>query len=223
VPPFTRLYRYVRFRKGHGVHSPFAFGLINKVIEEKKAFYVFEEIERILAKTIFRKKIKIKYGRLLFRLVNFFKAKSVLQIGISEGWQAMYLNAAAEQLIVLDRSKDKLVEASGLNNPLKPLRAISGEYPLAVKKAIKELPSLDILYLNVSADPVLTKNLFDRCLPYVHSNTVFVLDGIRKKEMKPVWKYISQRSDIPVTMDLCSLGLVFFDRKMYKRNYKLFF
>lgn len=223
VPSLTRIYRYIRFRKGYGVHSPFAFGLINKVIEEKRAFYVFEEIEKNYSRQYPSRKFSKKYGRLLFRLVNFFSAKTVLQIGVSEGWQAMYLHAAAHRLLVLDEDQDKLDAASKLNCDSKGLHSIPGWDLASVGKGMEALGTLDLLYLNVSHDEELTRSLFDRCLAYAHSDTVFIIDGIHKKRMKKCWRYIQERKDVPITMDLYSLGLVFFNRKMHKKNYKLFF
>lgn len=223
MPSLTRIYRYVRFRKGYGVHSPFAFGLINKVVEEKRAFYVFEEIEEIYSLRCPKIKYSSKYGRFLFRLVNFLGVKSVLQVGVSEGWQSMYLNAAAKHLIALDSEEGKLLKAVELNEDLKALQTMPGLPADQVSQAVEKLGSLDLLFLNVSSDEVQTKQLFELCLRYVHSDTVLVIDGIHKKRMKRLWDQIRQRKDISVTMDLHSLGLVFFNRKMHKKNYKLFF
>ena len=39
------LYRCLRYRKGYGVHSPFVYNLITKVIEEKCSYYSFYDIE----------------------------------------------------------------------------------------------------------------------------------------------------------------------------------
>ena len=41
------LYRGIRYRKGFGVHSPFVFNLITKVIEERCQYYSFYDIELI--------------------------------------------------------------------------------------------------------------------------------------------------------------------------------
>ena len=41
------LYRGIRYRKGFGVHSPFVFNLITKVIEEQCPYYSFGDIELI--------------------------------------------------------------------------------------------------------------------------------------------------------------------------------
>ncbi|MDR2627339.1 MAG: hypothetical protein LBC40_04825 [Dysgonamonadaceae bacterium] len=196
----VRIYRYIRFRKGFGVHSPFAFGLINKVIEETKPFYIFEEIEKNAAGRHGKLSPQKKYGRLLFRLVNFFHAETVLQIGISDPTWPEYLSAAAKHLIVVD-----------------------GNHLQAVNNILADTERLDLLFLNVSKDPELTRQLFDRCIAHVHRQTVWVVDGIHKKQMRECWKNLKKRNDVPITMDLYVLGLVFFNSDMYKKNYKLFF
>ncbi|MDR1119854.1 MAG: hypothetical protein LBM08_02940 [Dysgonamonadaceae bacterium] len=196
----ARIYRYIRFRKGYGVHSPFAFGLINKVIEEKKPFYIFEEIEKKAPGRRMKVSSPEKYGRLLFRLINFFQAKTVLQIGVSEKIWTEYLSAAAEQLVVVDQ-----------------------DYLPAMEDACKELNVVDFIFLNVSKDPELTQLLFNHCLGHVHKGTVLLIDGIHKKKMRKLWQNIKNRNDIPVTMDLYVLGLVFFNKDLHKKNYKLFF
>jgi predicted O-methyltransferase YrrM len=170
------------------------------VIEEKKPYYAFEEIEKNFSGKGRKTASQKKHGRLLFRLVNFFHAESVLQIGISEEIRTAYLSAASKHLLVID----------------------DGRLP-AVDKALSDLQAVDFIFLNVSDNPELSRQLFERCIAHVHKQTVLVVDGIHKKKMRPCWQEIVKRNDIPVTIDLCTLGLVFFNRNMYKKNYKLFF
>lgn len=48
------LYRGIRYRRGYGVHSPFVFNLITKVIEERCSYYSFYDIELIRKQLLFR-------------------------------------------------------------------------------------------------------------------------------------------------------------------------
>ena len=48
------LYRGIRYRKGFGVHSPFVFNLITKVIEERCQYYSFYDIELIRKQLLLR-------------------------------------------------------------------------------------------------------------------------------------------------------------------------
>ena len=111
------LYRSIRYRKGFGVHSPFVFNLITKVIEEKCSYYSFYDIEllrkellfregeitypdrqnkgkrktRSISEIVKRESIRPKHGALLFRLTNYFKSKNILQIGTTMGLSTLYI------------------------------------------------------------------------------------------------------------------------------------
>ena len=96
------LYRSIRYRKGFGVHSPFVFNLITKVIEEKCSYYSFYDIgkrkTRSISEIVKRESIRPKHGALLFRLANYFKSKNILQIGTTMGLSTLYLTSYATGL-----------------------------------------------------------------------------------------------------------------------------
>jgi hypothetical protein len=51
--PLTLAFKYLRYLfmaangKGHGVHSPFVFEFITRVLNDKRHFYAFDAIEKI--------------------------------------------------------------------------------------------------------------------------------------------------------------------------------
>lgn len=98
------LYRFLRYRKGFGVHSPFAFSFITKVIDERCGYYCYQDIELIRRQLIHKgnklagKDIKHTHGELLFRTVNYFKPKTLLQIGSPAGIASLYMTAYASDL-----------------------------------------------------------------------------------------------------------------------------
>jgi len=127
--PFQLAVKYIRYYlfaengKGHGVHSPFVYDLIIKVLNDDREFYVFEPIEEcrkmlkgknteitiqdfgagsriekssvrsVAAIAITSLKTK-KYGQLLFRLVNHFSPNMILELGTSLGITSSYLASA---------------------------------------------------------------------------------------------------------------------------------
>ena len=73
-----------RHRCGYGVHSPSDFFLITSVVYEKYHYYAY----RVLKERGFPAYLphyRRKVNRLLFRLVNYFRPKSLIEVGIGNG------------------------------------------------------------------------------------------------------------------------------------------
>ena len=234
-----KLYRKLRYRKGHGVHSPFIYNLITKVIEEKTPYYVFEDIENFRKELLncenpinilTAKETQTKnYGALLFRLVNFFKCSNILQIGSSTGLMSLYL------ALPLRKSCKcyALEEKTGLLDPacvfaekhsLMNLHCIEGAYAANLNRLKPEISSFDFIFINTMGNREKTQEALRLTESFIYQDTVMVIDNIRNnKAMRTLWKEIKNRQDVRLTVDLLSLGLVFFNTKLNKQHYKNYF
>lgn len=123
-----------RHRKGRGIHSPFAYELVSKVLYDrsgKTGLIKMEEIvndlkkskdtvkvkeggsgslsfnsdERRISDLVKRSSVQPKFGRLLFNLVSHYKPENIYELGTSVGVSTLYL-ALANTL-----SKVKTVES----------------------------------------------------------------------------------------------------------------
>lgn len=127
--PLTLAFKYLRYYltaangKGHGVHSPFVFEFITRVLNDKRRFYAFDGIEKIrtqllsnhstieiqdfgagsrVAKTNTRKISDIakgslkpaKYSQLLFRMIDYYGPSQIMELGTSLGITTAYLASA---------------------------------------------------------------------------------------------------------------------------------
>ncbi|MBQ9077234.1 MAG: hypothetical protein IJY31_05260 [Muribaculaceae bacterium] len=89
---YSALHRYKR-SKGYGIHSPFAFNFVLRVLREQCPYYAYDDIHyrrhraKKLAAKIFRKPHIISYSnaKMLFRITCFFSPETILQIGTSYG------------------------------------------------------------------------------------------------------------------------------------------
>jgi hypothetical protein len=62
----------------------------------------------------------------------------------------------------------------------------------------------------------------DRLLEIANSHSVLIFEGIHKDvDIFLFWKRLVKDSRTFVSFDLYYCGVVFFDKKMYKRNYKV--
>jgi predicted O-methyltransferase YrrM len=237
--PAIKLYRKLRYRKGYGVHSPFVYSLITKVIEEKASFYAFDEIEKLrkemIAERTFLSRLTLRetqhrnYGALLFRIVNFFKCRTVLQIGGSSGIMSLYLAMASPRnchCYVLERRPHLMeqvkifADAQALNG----LHFIEGDYTKNLKTVFAALKQVDLLFINdSSACPDIEQMLvsFDS---FIYAKTVLVVNNIVKdNKMRALWQKIKKHPHSRACIDLYVLGIVFFDDKLPKKNYKTYF
>jgi predicted O-methyltransferase YrrM len=109
--------------KGHGMHSPFVFEFITKILNEKTVYPAYEKVEALRnqllndntvlevddfgAGSVVDKKNKRtissiaknaakpkKFGQLLFRMVKHYQPKTVLELGTSLGITTSYLSFA---------------------------------------------------------------------------------------------------------------------------------
>jgi predicted O-methyltransferase YrrM len=134
--PFQLGLRYIKYwmkssnAKGHGVHSPFVFDLIDKVFTDDRDFYVFPLIESSREELLYNTSLievtdygagsrvnknfsrtissiaksslkPPKFGQLLFRLVNHFGSSTILELGTSLGITTSYLAAANHNGLVI--------------------------------------------------------------------------------------------------------------------------
>ena len=234
-----KLYRKLRYRKGFGVHSPFIYNLITKVIEEKMPYYVFDDIENFrkellnregLTKVLTSRETQHKnYGALLFRLVNFFKCRNVLQIGSSTGVMSLYLALPLRnscECYALEERPDLLeyVRTFAENFSLKNLHFMEGDYAENLLLLKTGNASFDFIFINTKGNSEKTSQAFSLVETFISGNTVMVIDNIRNdKAMKKQWQEIKNRPDVSLTIDLFSLGLVFFNIQLHKHHHKNYF
>lgn len=250
------LYRMLRFRGGFGVHSPFVYHLITRVIGEKCPYYAFEEIELVRRQFYYREQcfpwvsrrgrkagetrerpvgeimgreaIRPKQGALLFRLANYFQPDYILQIGASAGLATLYLTAYSRQTacVVLERVPTlapvaREVWEKGARAAI-DLRV--GEYDVLLAEALAGLPRLDFVFFNRAEESDDRDSLFDACARKAHNDTVMVIAGIRaNRTMRDFWRAVCLREEVTVTLDLYSMGIVLFNRKLHKRDYTVYF
>lgn len=243
------LYRKVRYRKGHGVHSPFAFNFITKVIDERAAYYCEDAIEltrkkisypeqrfrlpvgdgpkeeELSIQAILKKRaIKPKNGALLMRMANYFKPRTILQVGETAGFSSLYLSSYSSeaQVVVLEEqpARAALCRTVFEKHKATNIQLREGAYRDTLPITLNETTRVDFVYLDFANSVELNTYVIEQCLPHLHDRSVLVVAGIKtSKEKKEFWKQLCFRPEVSVTVDVYEFGIAFFDKKLYKRNY----
>jgi predicted O-methyltransferase YrrM len=241
------IYRKLFCRKGYGVHSPFAFNLITRVIEERCPYYFYQELamarqqllhsdrtllrqgRQVSIRTLFRKQgITQQESELLFRLANCCQPRFILTLGSSMGLIPLSLTGYASGLhcIALESEPGLAAIAHTLLQRARSRVEIeirTGACDRLFPEALEAFPQIDCLFWSKEPDAASLADFFRQSLPRIHDETVCIMEGIRTSSAKyRLWQQFRLHPKVTATIDLYTWGLLFFQPKLHQRTYKSF-
>ena len=168
-----------------------------------------------------------RLGQLLFRLVNYFRPATILELGTSLGLTTAYLAAAdsRHRVITFEGCPNVAAEARETFSKLElsNVELVEGnlDETLAPTLAALDKP-VDFVFFDGNHRHEPTLRYFELCRAKAHESSVFVLDDIHwSAEMERAWETIKARPDVRLTVDLFYLGLVFFRTSQPKQHFWL--
>lgn len=241
---FIKYYITASNGSGHGVHSPFVFDFVTEVMNDSRHFYAYDFIEQCrqdvlkdntvltikdfgagstsaksnerkvkdIAKSALKPK---KFGQLMFRIVNHFRAGTIVELGSSLGITTAYLASGningdvytfegAKQ--VADIAKQHFDDLL-----LKNIKIIQGNFDDMLESQLDKISTVDLAFVDGNHRREPTIRYFEQLLKKRNNFSVFIFDDIHwSKEMEEAWKYIQQNAAVKLTIDLFFIGIVFF-------------
>lgn len=237
----------------HAVHSPFVFNLLTKCFydRKKKPEYVilkkyrksllenkntievtdfgagskiFKSNTRQISKIAKTAGITLRRAELLFRIVQYFQPKHILEIGTSLGLatSALSLGNKNTKIITLEGCQNTMSVAQ---NQLKKINSNNIEFKVAefdtyLKNSNLKSQIFDLIYFDGNHQKQATLDYFESLLPTITNDTVWIFDDIHwSKEMQEAWKIIQNHPKVTVTIDTYQWGFVFFRREQPKEHF----
>lgn len=227
------------------MHSPFVYELVKKVLNDKHSYACYADLERT-RKALLRQEGSIevldfgagsaviktnrreisaiaasslkspKYARLLFRLVQFYKPCTMVELGTSFGLTTAYLAAGnpAGKVYTLEGSPEiagiarKTFEKTAVQN----IELITGEFGRELPVLLKEQGTVDFVYIDGNHRREPTLDYFNLLISHKSASTMLVFDDIHwSEEMESAWAEIKAHPSVSMTIDLFFIGIVFFN------------
>jgi len=230
-------------RKGHSVHSPFAYQLCEEVFYNNNQFYDFEKFNKIRNELLNNKtwvtvqdfgagskkfnsdKRRVdriaragistaKQSELLYKLINFLKPETIVELGTSLGLNTMYLASTGKTKVytiegspVLSKFAKQLAEQQKIYN----CQFIEGKFDEEFPELLNKINQLDLLYIDGNHTYEATMNYFDLALKKKNNRSVFIFDDIYWSEgMTKAWEEIKKNPEVTLSIDTFNFGIIFF-------------
>lgn len=250
---------YIKFQftakhhKGHGVHSPFVFSLVEDILNEKNPYYAYTKIEKIRksllsdnssiyvndhgtgksrerkVSDIAHKSLKSKKeAQMLFRLACSMQPQNILELGTCLGVTTLYLSFSrpSAQIYTIEGCPNiaRIAQQNFKNAKASNIKSIVGNINTQLPKVLSSIDELEMVFFDANHTKEATLNYFYQCLEKVNNNTIFIFDDIYwSEEMTQAWQEIYNNQAVTYSIDLFSMGIVFFNKEWKKSHFRIKF
>ncbi len=240
-------------RSSFGVHPPFLFDLVTKVFENTAINENFLPLEALKQKLMKEKGIisvtdlgagttsglgktreigyiartsskPAKYGRLLFRLAEYFKPETILELGTSLGFSSAYLALGnpLSKVITIEGCPNiaGLAQANFDKLNIQNIQLVVGNFDENLPAILNEQTRIDFVFIDGNHKEEPTINYFEQCLSKADNETVFIIDDIHWSEgMENAWNQISNHPLVTLSVDIFSMGIIFIKKELTKQHF----
>jgi predicted O-methyltransferase YrrM len=241
----------------HSAQAPFLYELITKVIDKRTDDTTCQSIETLrkelcksereiqitdfgAGSTINNSKTRkvkdvaknsaknAKFGRLLYRIIQFYKPKNILELGTSLGISTSYLAKANSnsQVFTFEGCPEtaKIAQENFDKQNIKNTSITLGDFNITLADKLKEIETVDLAFIDGNHQEKPTIAYFEECLKYANNNTIFIFDDIHWSEgMENAWNYIKAHPKTTLTIDLFFVGIVFIKSELSKEDFTIRF
>lgn len=169
-----------------------------------------------------------KYGRLLFRLVEYFRPQTIIEIGTSVGISSLYLALANPSAKVYTiegcTTKSEQAAANFSAMQISNIEQHIGRFDIILPDLVRQAGKLDFAFIDGNHTFKATLENFETLLSIANNDTVFVLDDIHwSAEMQNAWNKIADHERVTVSIDIYRFGIIFLKKELSKQKFVIRF
>lgn len=233
----------------HSLHSPFFFDLYTTQIKPRANGGQFRHIEALREKLRhdhriipvkdlgskqhgkpLRKISRIaqtnlstqKFSAIFFRMVQYFKAECIVELGTSFGINTLYLAEKPDARVTTFEGSPATADIAALTFEFagkKNVDLVVGDIDKTFPAFLQTVRRVDFAFFDANHRYEPTLKYFEWVLKKVHEKSVLVIDDIHHSaEMERVWEEIKKHRLVYGSADLFRCGIVFFDPSLNKQH-----
>ncbi|MFB6319023.1 O-methyltransferase [Saccharicrinis sp. FJH54] len=248
----VHLFTALRNDRGFGVQSPFAYNLLKDAIHGEHSFYAFLDLRKEKNRMLrVKRKIEVEdFGaggyrsywcpiceivfksvkssgqqEMLFRLVNYMKSSSILELGTSLGLTTAYLASAnpKAQVVTIEACHSCAKEATDLwkKLSLNNITLIEDTFENRLLPSLKLLKNVDFVFIDGNHTGKALEQYFNQVLPFCTKNCMVIADDIYwSADMFQTWERIRNHPSVRVSFNLFHMGIMILNSDVTPGHYK---
>jgi predicted O-methyltransferase YrrM len=231
----------------HSLHSPFFFDFYTKIVKSQgdQENPLIENLRQKLSRDSRKITIKelgsraseksrsvseitqvsispLKFSAMYSRMIHYFKAKTVLELGTSFGINTLYLADNKDVEVTTLEGAAAIAEIAqdtfefAANDKI---RLIEGNIDDTLTKYIQSVRKVDFVLMDANHRYMPTLNYFEKLTPRLTEKSVVVIDDIHySSEMEKAWLELKKQTLVYGSADLYRCGILFFDPSLNKQH-----
>nr|WP_315454959.1 hypothetical protein [uncultured Prevotella sp.] len=194
IKRFVVWLRRMRYSRGFGVQSPWAYRFIRYVVNEHYPYYKYEQ----LAEQVYGiDKITRKLCKFYFRLANYQQAHTFVDCYPTSSCYKIYVDAGCQKA-----NYHRIIEATSEAELIRLFSNI-GDYSMVRVPLVANY-----------------RMVVDKALDHLPSSSVLIIENIKRdKEAQRYWPELISDSRTGVSFDLYYCGVLFLKNDMVKQSY----
>ena len=225
---------YFRHRNGHGIHSPYLFEFVSKVLFNSQGTEapeaILKEHRKLRAASAFvrRSSVSMRYGFLLYRITRWFQPEMIVELGTGMGISTLYLSSGSPEIplhsIEGDRERAALAAQLIVRCCPGPVSIHWGEMDEKLEHILPLIPERFVAFVDGNHHYEPTVAYVRKLLERAGEEAMIVMDDIYwSREMQRAWKEIGSWPEVQVSIDLFHMGILLLKKDLHKTEIKVMF
>jgi len=164
--------------------------------------------------------------KLYYRLAAYFKPLSILELGTSLGKATFSFSLGAPEADIISVEGDpniaRIAKQLLTQNNRFNVKIINSDFDTYLQSLNKKSNKFDLILMDGNHRLQPTISYFEKLLPYIHQNSVVIIDDIYwSQEMKKAWDILKIHPSVYQTVDVFHFGMLFFRKQQFKQDFKI--